>query len=146
MKKNLLFVFIFLSFSSQAFAKVHFEKKSILVGNKKIIVEIAQTIKQQGYGLMHRTKLGKNNGMLFIFEEERPLSFWMKDTLIPLTIGYFDKNRILIETFDMTPAPSSSHKPIASYTSSKPAKYALEMNLGWFKKNQIKIGDKLILD
>ena len=72
-----------------------FEKQNIEVIYKKkkpiIVVEIAKTEQQHAQGLMFRNKLNKNEGMLFVFNEERILEFWMKNTLIDLDIGYFDK-------------------------------------------------------
>jgi uncharacterized membrane protein (UPF0127 family) len=70
------------------------------------------------------------------------LSFWMKNTRIPLSIAYIDANRAIIDIQDMVPASDIEKFP-PSYPSKKPAQYALEMNLGWFVKNKIKVGDKI---
>lgn len=126
-------------------AKINFEKQTIQIGHKKIVVEIAKTDLQQQQGLMYRQSLGKNEGMLFIFNEEKPLSFWMKNTYIDLSIAYINKNKKIIQILDM-PASSALAVQHPSYPSSGPAQYALEMNQGWFKKNKISIGDRLILN
>lgn len=127
-----------LVFASQAV----FQKKQIKIGSHKIIVEIAETEEQRSQGLMFRKELSSGSGMLFIFEEERPRSFWMKNTFVPLSIGYFDKNRKLLETYDMEPVVSEMDINPKVYPSKKKAQYALEVPMGWFKKNKIKIGTK----
>lgn len=137
-----------LLFSFQVFAvtpaKVTFKKEQIQIGAKKITVEIAQSREQQEHGLMFREKMPTDSGMLFIFKDEQPLSFWMKNTYIDLSIAYIGKNKKIIDIIDMK-ATSSLQTSYPSYPSSKPAMYALEMNQGWFTKNRIKIGDLLRL-
>ena len=120
-----------------------FSKQKIQVGSKTLTVEVAKTPEESAYGLMFKRKLGENDGMLFIFSKEQLLSFWMKNTFIDLSIAYFDTHHTLIEIIDMKAAQSELQSHFDSYPSSKPALYALEMNKGWFKKNNIKKGDKL---
>lgn len=108
------------------------------VSDRALKLEIANTPSTRAVGLMHRTKLGSEEGMLFVFPRPDYLSFWMKNTLIPLSIGYFNEDMLLIETHDMKPNQTRE-----VYNSSKPALYALEVNLGWFAKN--KIGKDAIL-
>lgn len=125
---------------------ISFQKKQILVGDKKITVQIAETQEQQKLGLMFRKKLKNNHGMLFIFPNESILSFWMKNTYMDLTIGYFNKDQKLLQTVDMAAATrGSDDAPLVSYPSTQPSKYALEMSKDWFKKNKIIIGAKLHL-
>jgi len=118
---------------------VVFEKRQLRIGGKIITVEIADTPSKQARGLMFRKSLPKDHGMLFVFESERELSFWMKNTLIPLSIGFFDKERKLLEVQEMSPAIAGELYP-RTYKSSKPAMYALEMEKGWFSRNGIKEG------
>lgn len=125
--------------------QVSFEKQTIQIGHKKIVVEIAKSSLQQQHGLMFRQSLGKNEGMLFIFDEEKPLSFWMKNTYIDLSIAYINKDKKIIQILDMA-ATSALAVQHPSYPSSGPAQYALEMNQGWFKKNKISVGDRLVLN
>lgn len=101
-------------------------------------VEIADTWKSRQTGLMFRKSLEKNRGMLFVFNDETVRSFWMKNTYIPLSIAYIDKRGVIKEIHDMKPLDTS-----VFYPSRNPAKYALEVNRGWFKENNIGVGCKL---
>lgn len=78
--------------------------------------------------------------MLFIFDREQTLSFWMKNTFIPLSIGFFDDSKRLVDIQDMSPASSLMQAKFPSYASRKPAKYALEVNQGWFSRHNIGLG------
>ncbi len=120
-----------------------FAKKQIQLGSKTLVVEIAETDEQHQRGLMYRDKLSNDEGMLFIFKEEAPRFFWMKNTLIDLSIGYFDKNGDLIDIQEMKSGKGIPDSALPSYPSAKPAKFALEMRKGWFAENKIKIGSKL---
>lgn len=135
-----------LIFSVQIFAteEVKFTKQKIQIGSKKITVEIANTPQQQQRGLMYREKMAADAGMLFIFDQEQPLNFWMKNTYINLSIAYIGKNKKIVDIQDMK-ATSAIDTQWSTYPSAKPGMYALEMNQGWFTKNHIKIGDLLVL-
>ena len=101
-------------------------------------VEIADSFKSRGKGLMFRKSLDENKGMLFVFESERKLSFWMKNTFIPLSIAYVNHKGVINEIYNMKPLDIS-----IAYPSIYPAIFALEVNRGWFKKNKITIGCRL---
>ena len=116
-----------------------FEKRKIQVGKKTVTVEIADNADLREHGLMFRDKLAENTGMLFIFDSEQSLNFWMKNTLIPLSIGFFDENKKLIDIQEMVPAVMGDQDP-KHYPSSGPAMYALEMPKGWFEHNKISRG------
>ncbi len=147
--KILKIIIIFLTFSifSHVLSKnQNLQTKKICILNQKkeqrsIIVELANTVKSRTYGLMYRKKVDLNKGMLFIFKKEKYLSFWMKNVSIPLSIAYIDKNGIIKDIQDMKPFDIS-----ITYPSKYPAKYALEVNQGWFKKNMIKEGNKVLLN
>jgi uncharacterized protein len=124
---------------SKAKAADDFQVRKIKVGAQILSVEIADDNYKRSLGLMNRKVLEDGRGMLFIFDQEQPLSFWMKNTLIPLTIGYFDQNKKLFQTVDMTPASPMEIKP-PSYPSSRPGKYALEVPVGWYSRHKIKTG------
>lgn len=131
---NILFIIILLN-------QCNFEKEKyeIFIDSYKIKVELAVTQKQRQKGLMYRETLPENEGMLFVFPEEQIQSFWMKNTPIPLDVAFFDSDGYLLEIQSMQPYSEKIHQ------SSEPAKYALEMNKGWFKKNNIKRYAKLKL-
>lgn len=107
-------------------------KIQITVGHAIAEVKVAATPETRERGLMHRANLGDNEGMLFVFANEHTLVFWMKNTLIPLDIGFFDAQGLLIAVERMKP-----DNGVKTYRSPAPALYALEMNQGWFDKNNI---------
>ena len=121
---------------------VQFEKTKITLGHKTIPVELAKTPEQHERGLMYRNTLAKDEGMLFIFDEERTLSFWMKNTYIDLAIAYFNKDQKIVDIQEMKATNALMLATPPSYPSTSPAQYALEMNAGWFKNNKIRKGDK----
>jgi len=110
-------------------------KIPLYVKDKEIRVEVAKAPEERGQGLMGRKQLGDSEGMLFIFETEDYHSFWMKNTLIPLSIAFIDKEGRILRITDMQPLTLESHAP------PKPVLYALEMKQGWFSANGIKVGD-----
>jgi len=100
-------------------------------------VEVAQTPEERSYGLMGRKHLGKDEGMLFIFETEDYHGFWMKDTFLPLSIAFIGKDGRIVWITEMKPLTLDSHVP------PKPILYALEMNKGWFSSHRVKVGDEI---
>jgi uncharacterized membrane protein (UPF0127 family) len=108
-------------------------------GGKKVEVrvEIADGTFEQQRGLMYRTSLGVDRGMLFVYRREQPLSFWMKNTRIPLSIAYIDSKGLITDILDMKPLDD---KP-PHYVSSEPVQYALEVNQGFFDERGVKVGD-----
>ncbi len=101
--------------------------------------EVARTQEERNKGYMERKNIPDGTGMIFIFERDQILSFWMKNTPHPLSIAYIDKSGTIRDIFDMTPF---SLDPIYSTVS---VRYALEVPQGWFAKNNIKSGDKVSL-
>ncbi len=130
-----------LSFSQTPEAAPQFDKVKIILGSKKITIDLAQTPTELSYGLMHRQNLPEDSGMLFIFPKQEIRNFWMKNTFVNLSIGFFDKNKKLVDIQEMTAVKSIIEEP-NSYMSKYPAKYALEMPRNWFEKNKIKLGEK----
>lgn len=133
-KIKIVLFFLFLSPISFAYSE-NLQKIPLYIKGKEIRVEVARTPAERATGLMGRKHLDKEEGMLFIFEEEGYHSFWMKDTLIPLSIAFIDREGRIVQITDMKPLTLTSHPP------PKPILYALEMNQGWFSKNRIKAGD-----
>jgi uncharacterized membrane protein (UPF0127 family) len=131
--KILIFTFFLINSSFAQLSKVQIE-----IGTKKLIAEIAETDEEQSEGLMNRPALGKDNGMLFIFEEGSTPCFWMKDTQIPLSIAFISKTNTIVKIADMQPLSLTEH------CSGQPIVLALEVNKGWFEQNNIKVGDKIL--
>jgi uncharacterized protein len=107
----------------------------------RVRVEIADNAFEHARGLVFRTTLAENRGMLFIYEREQKLSFWMKYTLIPLSIAFIDSERRIIDIQDMKPLDDEP----PHYVSAEPAQYALEVNQGFFEKRGVKVGDRVEL-
>jgi uncharacterized protein len=106
-------------------------------GMLAINAEVARTPTQRQIGLMHRPSLPANDGMLFVFDEPATQCFWMRNTLVALSIAYLADDGTVVNIADMQPQSDKSH------CSTKPVKYALEMNQGWFAKRGIKPGSKI---
>jgi uncharacterized membrane protein (UPF0127 family) len=102
-------------------------------------VEVADTLEARNLGLSGRSELPEGTGMLFVFRHPHRLSFWMKNTLVPLSIGFFDANRVLIQTEKMNPSVQGTRK-LPTYTSKSPALYAIEVSQGWFDRHHIQPG------
>jgi uncharacterized membrane protein (UPF0127 family) len=106
----------------------------------RLQVEIARTERERARGLMHRISLPDGEGMLFVFERDQILSFWMKDTLIPLSIAFISYDGRILEIYDMKP------RDLAPVHSSRSVRYALEVPQGWFERAGITPGDRLNLN
>ena len=109
----------------------------IFVDGTAMRVEVAATEAHRTQGLMHRDKLGSNQGMLFVYEEAKVLGFWMKDTRIPLSIAFLDDQGEILRLADMPPL--TTERTSSLY----PAKYALEVNKGWFDEHGVEVGDNV---
>jgi uncharacterized membrane protein (UPF0127 family) len=104
----------------------------------RVRVEIADNASEHARGLMYRTTLAEDRGMLFIFEGEQTLSFTMKNTLIPLSIAFIDSEGRIVDIQEMKPLDDDP----PSYVSAKPAQYALEVNQGFFEEQGVEVGDR----
>jgi len=109
----------------------------IYINGKEISAEVAKTPEERTQGLMGRKSLDRDEGMFFIFETEDYHRFWMKDTLLPLSIAFIDKEYRIVGITDMRPRSLELHGP------PRPVLYALEMKQGWFSDHGIRIGDVL---
>lgn len=108
-------------------------------------VEIVASVETRSKGLMFRKSLPKDAGMLFVFEADGRGGFWMKNTLIPLSIGFIDSRWRLLEILDMRVAPDPANGPFTIYEPSAPYRYALEVNQGYFNRKGITPGARLEL-
>lgn len=109
----------------------------LTAGMHLIQAEVARTPGQRQIGLMHRKEMPANAGMLFVFEQPGTQCFWMRNTLLPLSIAFLADDGTVVNLADMAPQTETSH------CSAKPVRYALEMNLGWFAKRGIQAGARL---
>ena len=110
----------------------------VALGDATLLVEIADSSEERAAGLMHRASLPKGQGMLFIFEEEQEVSFWMKNTLIPLDIIYINSSGHVTKILGSVPPCEAD--PCPTYPSEGNVKYVLEVNAGWAERNSISIG------
>ena len=108
------------------------------VGGQALTVEIASTPEQRQIGLMSRPSMPAASGMLFVFPDDQPRSFWMRNTLIPLSIAFIDSEYTILNMEDMHALDDQTF-----HLSQGPARYALEVNQGWFAANNIRLGDKV---
>jgi uncharacterized membrane protein (UPF0127 family) len=110
---------------------------TLSIGGQTLNAEVASTEADRATGLMHRRMLPENRGMLFVFPEIAMHAMWMMNTFVPLSVAFIDKDGVIINIEDMQPQTTDSHG------AARAAKYALEMNQGWFRKRGIKAGDKV---
>ena len=109
----------------------------LTAGIHVINAELATTPRQREIGLMMRPSMAANDGMLFVFERPAQQCFWMRNTLIPLSIAFLADDGSVVNIDDMAPETLDGH------CSTKPVRFVLEMNKGWFAKRGIKPGSKL---
>ena len=107
---------------------------ALSINGHRLVAEVAANTQTRATGLMNRFSLKPDHGMLFVFRDQRPLSFWMKNTYVALSIAYIDSRGTIIGIEDMAPQTETMHP------SSAPAQYALEMKKGWFKERGIGAG------
>ena len=105
----------------------------------KVTAEIADTEETRNRGFMEREQIPDGTGMLFVFERDQILSFWMKNTPHPLSIAYIDSTGKIRDIYHMTPFS------MANWTSTVSVRYALEVPQGWFEKEGIVVGDKVLI-
>ncbi len=110
---------------------------TLRAGFHNITAQVAQTAEHRQTGLMHRKSMPTHEGMLFVFDEAGVQCFWMKNTLLPLSIAFLSDEGAIVNIDEMKPQTLSSH------CSTAPVRYVLEMNQGWFSKRGLKAGDKL---
>lgn len=109
----------------------------LTAGFHLIRAEVAQRPEERAIGLMFRTAMPANDGMLFVFEQPDRQCFWMKNTLLPLSIAFLEDDGRIVNVENMQPRTLDSH------CSAKPVRYALEMNQGWFAKRGLKPGSRI---
>lgn len=125
---------IFAAFFSVGHAQQVFPSTTLNIGVHLIKAEVAVSDEQRAQGLMFREKMGPNEGMVFRFPETRHICMWMKNTLLPLSVAFIDEKGRIINIEDMQPQTLNAH------CAKKPARFALEMNQGWFRQKNMRSG------
>ena len=121
---------------TQAQAKLRTIK--LWLGPEELITELALSPKEVETGMMFRTNMPENEGMLFVFANPFRASFWMRNTLLPLSCAYIDPDGVILEEHDMKPKDET---PIRADT--ERVQYVLEVNQGWFKRHSIAVGTQV---
>jgi len=117
--------------------QMNLPRVQLTAGMHVIDAQVAATNEQRMTGLMHRREMPQHEGMLFVFEVPAQQCFWMKNTLLPLSTAFVADDGTIVNIADMQPQTLDSH------CSTRPVRYVLEMNKGWFAKRGIKAGAKL---
>ena len=120
-----------------AVAQAAMPQVELTINKHALTAEVASNDADRMQGLMHRRMLPENRGMLFVFPNIAHHGMWMMNTYIPLSVAFIDDTGAIINIEDMQPHTRDSH------SAKNPARYALEMNLGWFRKRGIKPGMKI---
>lgn len=110
--------------------------KTIHVGSAMVVAEIARTETERERGLMFRKSLADGEGMLFVFDKDEQLDFWMKNTLIPLSLAYISSDGTIRQIVDLAP------QSLASVQAERSVRYALEVPKGWFDRAGVHVGDR----
>lgn len=111
-------------------------KAWVIFGSDTVVAEVARTADERSRGLMYRDEVPPGTGMIFVFDDVRSRSFWMKNTYVALSIAFLDENERVVDIQDMKPEDES-------FTNSRgPALFALEVSKGWFREHGIKVGDQ----
>ena len=118
-------------------ARAELPEITLNIAEHRITAEVASTDADRSRGLMYRRMLPENRGMLFVFRETARHAMWMVNTYVPLSVAFLDANGTIINIEDMAPHTQTPHG------AARPAKYALEMNRGWFEKRKIAAGAKI---
>ena len=106
----------------------------VIFGADTVVAEVAATADERAEGLMYRDEVPDGTGMLFVFEDSQPRSFWMANTYVPLDIAYMDPSYRVVDIIAMEPLVTDS------YPSEQPAMFGLEVRQGWFEENGIGVG------
>lgn len=136
---RLLCLWVFLTGTAwaQDSPQLQLPRVTLSAGMHLINTQVASTPQQRAVGLMFRKEMPANEGMLFAFEQASEQCFWMKNTLLPLTAAFVADDGTIVNLADMQPQSLQSH------CSTKPVRFVLEMNKGWFDKRGLKAGSRL---
>lgn len=117
----------------------HYDKINLVMNNHLLTTEVACTNEQRSYGFMNRKSIPEDNGMIFFFTTPAQQTFWMKDTLIPLSIAFVDEHWKIVDIQEMKALDETT------IISKEKALYAIEANKNWFSNRHIKVGDQVFI-
>ena len=137
MNKTIFAALCGLALSAVAMAQNAMPVLELTAGFHRIEAEVAATDQNRQLGLMQRREMAPQHGMLFVFTQDNTHCMWMRNTLLPLSVAFLDEEGKIINVEDMQPQTDDNH------CARRPARYALEMNLGWFAQRGLKAGTKL---
>jgi hypothetical protein len=137
MNKHLIGALAALFVNAAAWAQGAMPLMELTAGFHRIEAEVAATDRDRQVGLMNRREMPPQRGMLFVFDHENTHCMWMRNTYLPLSVAFIDVRGVIINIADMKPQTEDNH------CAKVPARYALEMNVGWFAQRGIKPGTKL---
>jgi uncharacterized membrane protein (UPF0127 family) len=118
--------------------------REALIEGQVFQLEVVRTPEERARGLMDRTSLPRDSAMLFVYEQEQELRFWMKNTLIPLDILFLDARGVVVNVHTMHPQPGATDDDLQRYPSAAPAQYAIEMNAGLAAEHGFGPGDQVL--
>jgi uncharacterized membrane protein (UPF0127 family) len=118
-------------------ARAEVPQIELSAGVHRIVAEVASTGASRAEGLMYRRQLGANQGMLFVFPEANRHCMWMRNTYVALSVAFIDDQGAVINVAEMQPQTETNH------CAARPARYALEMNAGWFARRGLGPGTRL---
>ena len=122
-------------------AQARLQTIKLFIGGKEVTAELAVTAEQVQTGMMFRTNMAPDDGMLFVFGQPHQASFWMKNTYVPLTTAYIDPAGVIREIHDFHPT-----NEVSVVAGIPDVQYVLEMNRDWFKSNNIPVGTRIATD
>ena len=137
MNKTFVGALLAMLLASAAWAQGAMPVLELNAGFHRIEAEVAANDQNRQLGLMNRREMPQQHGMLFVFPQANTHCMWMRNTLLPLSVAFIDGDGVIINIEDMQPQTEDNH------CARKPARYALEMNRGWFAQRGIKPGAKL---
>ena len=126
------------------FVNTQVQTKEVVINNTHIQAEVANTQIKRTKGLMYKSHLDQNKGMLFIFPKEAQYTFWMANTKIPLDILWINQDKLIVYiNKDTPPCHETNTQKCPRYTPTKKAKYVLEVNSGWVEENNVQVGNNV---
>jgi hypothetical protein len=132
-----LFLVLLLTLGAPAASAQQLPVMELTAGFHRIEAEVAANNAARMQGLMQRKSMATQRGMLFVFDRDAQHCMWMKNTFLPLSVAFIDETGKILNIEDMQPQSEDNH------CAAKPARYALEMNVGWFAQRGIKRGDRI---